>query len=104
MSDDDEMFRNTVFAEIHEQGDEYNALKLQREGGTGHMHIQSDGTRVNLTAAIGSEAPGEGGDQTTVGVDLTPTSAREVADALLEAADQADLGESGDALLYNEEP
>jgi len=99
----DELGYTTVFASLEEQRDDQNTLSIRREDGLGHLHIGSDATRAFLYAGLRTEK-GEPGDQTTVGLELTPEAAREVAEALLKAANDADKAETTDRKLWNEEP
>jgi len=100
----DELGYTTAFAIIEEQLDEQNTLDIRREDGLEHINVVSDGTRAGIYAGLRSEAPRESGDQTLVGLELTPEAAREVAEALLEAADDADKAKGSDPLLWNAEP
>jgi hypothetical protein len=100
----DELGYTTALALIEEEVDEQNTLNLRREDGLGHLQVFSDGTRARFYAGLRTEAPGVTGDQTTIGLELTPEGARQLAEALLEAADEADRAKGHDALLWNEEP
>jgi hypothetical protein len=99
----DELGYTTALAVIREQLDEQNTLDLRREDGLEHLHVFSDGTRAGFHAGLRTEAPNVTGDQTLIGLELTPEAARELAEALLEAADEADMAKGTDALLWNEE-